>query len=79
MLRFIKNVSTNSFFNQNIQRMFCSVQEAAPVEKFINTDDKMTPREIVKYLDTHIIGQNDAKKSMAIALSTVHKNYFYKV
>jgi ATP-dependent HslUV protease ATP-binding subunit HslU len=28
----------------------------------------MTPREIVHELDCHIIGQNDAKKAVAIAL-----------
>ncbi|MCE3036252.1 HslU--HslV peptidase ATPase subunit [Helicobacter sp. faydin-H20] len=33
----------------------------------MNTKD-MTPREIVKYLDEYIIGQNDAKKAIAIAL-----------
>ena len=27
----------------------------------------MTPREIVHELDCHIIGQNDAKKAVAIA------------
>lgn len=30
--------------------------------------EDMTPRQIVKELDTYIIGQNDAKKSVAIAL-----------
>lgn len=29
---------------------------------------QMTPREIVHALDQHIIGQNDAKRSVAIAL-----------
>lgn len=33
----------------------------------MNTKD-MTPREIVKYLDEYIIGQNEAKKAIAIAL-----------
>ena len=28
----------------------------------------MTPREIVQELDKHIIGQNDAKRAVAIAL-----------
>ena len=31
-------------------------------------DMVMTPREIVEELDKHIIGQNDAKRSVAIAL-----------
>jgi ATP-dependent HslUV protease ATP-binding subunit HslU len=30
--------------------------------------DELTPREIVAELDKHVIGQNDAKKSVAIAL-----------
>ena len=30
--------------------------------------DKMTPRQIVKELDRYIIGQNNAKKAVAIAL-----------
>ena len=29
---------------------------------------QMTPREIVQELDLHIIGQNDAKRAVAIAL-----------
>eukprot|EP01079_Euglenida_sp_SAG-EU17-18_P007179 gene7179-6785_t len=28
----------------------------------------LTPRELVEYLDKHIIGQTDAKKAMAVAL-----------
>jgi ATP-dependent HslUV protease ATP-binding subunit HslU len=28
----------------------------------------MTPKEVVKYLDQYIIGQKDAKKTIAIAL-----------
>ena len=31
-------------------------------------DDKLTPRQIVEELDKYIIGQEDAKKSVAIAL-----------
>src|ERR671936_335254 len=30
--------------------------------------DELTPREIVAELDKHVIGQNDAKRSVAIAL-----------
>ena len=30
--------------------------------------DKLTPRQIVKELDRYIIGQNNAKKAVAIAL-----------
>jgi ATP-dependent HslUV protease ATP-binding subunit HslU len=28
----------------------------------------LTPKQIVKYLDDYIIGQNDAKKTIALAL-----------
>ncbi len=34
----------------------------------VNNDMVMTPREIVQELDKHIIGQDDAKRSVAIAL-----------
>ncbi len=30
--------------------------------------ENMTPKQIVEYLDGYIIGQNDAKKAVAIAL-----------
>ena len=33
----------------------------------------MTPHEIVDYLDQHIIGQHDAKKTIALALRTRHR------
>jgi len=33
----------------------------------------MTPKEIVAYLDEYIIGQNDAKKSIALALRTRYR------
>ena len=33
----------------------------------------LTPKEIVKYLDEHIIGQKDAKKIIAIALRNRHR------
>jgi ATP-dependent HslUV protease ATP-binding subunit HslU len=33
----------------------------------------MTPREIVAYLDEYIIGQRDAKKTIALALRTRHR------
>ena len=33
-----------------------------------NTLYKMTPKEIVAELDKYIIGQDEAKKSMAVAL-----------
>jgi ATP-dependent HslUV protease ATP-binding subunit HslU len=33
----------------------------------------MTPQEIVDYLDQHIIGQNNAKKTIALALRTRYR------
>lgn len=33
-------------------------------------NDELTPRRIVEYLDQYIIGQQDAKKSVAVALRT---------
>ena len=38
------------------------------MQKIDNTSASMTPREIVAELDRHIIGQNDAKRAVAIAL-----------
>lgn len=37
------------------------------------TETSMTPKKIVEYLDSYIIGQKDAKKSMAIALSNINE------
>lgn len=37
-------------------------------EHLLSTQTAMTPREIVHELDEHIIGQNDAKRSVAVAL-----------
>lgn len=38
------------------------------LEKMVNQNSAMTPREIVSELDRNIIGQKDAKKAVAIAL-----------
>src|SRR5699024_107007 len=37
-------------------------------DKRLVNSSELTPREIVRRLDQYIIGQNDAKKSVAIAL-----------
>ena len=34
----------------------------------------MTPQEIVSELDRHIVGQNDAKRAVAIALRSLDSN-----
>ncbi len=36
-------------------------------------DNKLTPKKIVELLDKYIVGQNDAKKAIAIALRTRHR------
>src|SRR5690349_17030353 len=38
------------------------------MQKLENTSATMTPREIVQELDRHIVGQQDAKRAVAIAL-----------
>ena len=37
-------------------------------DAIINKGDELTPKEIVRELDKYIIGQNNAKKSVSIAL-----------
>mgnify|MGYP000396934781 CR=1 FL=1 len=34
----------------------------------MNENTNLTPRKIVEYLDQYIIGQSDAKRSVAVAL-----------
>ena len=34
--------------------------------------DELTPREIVRELDKHVIGQNEAKRAVAIRFVTVY-------
>ncbi len=67
MFRFIKNVYANPLISSRsfYARPFCTV-----VEPKVDIDsDAMTPRKIVEYLNKFIIGQQDAKRSMSIALS----------
>lgn len=67
MFRFIKNVYANPLISSRsfYSRPFCTV-----VEPKLDADaDSMTPRKIVEYLNKFIIGQQDAKRSMSIALS----------
>ena len=40
------------------------------MEEMKNSMDNLTPRDIVRELDKYIIGQDEAKKSVAIALRT---------
>lgn len=69
MFRFIKNAYTNPLISRSFShRSFSSVEvkiDADPI-----TESSMTPKKIVEYLNKFIIGQQDAKRSMAIALST---------
>jgi len=70
MIRFIKNVSINLpiFFRPSYSRRFSNIAEGTP-EVDLNTETTMTPKKIVEYLNKFIIGQQDAKRSMSIALS----------
>src|SRR5690606_39539738 len=43
-------------------------KNSPPMPKSENSNATMTPREIVQALDTHIVGQQDAKRAVAIAL-----------
>jgi len=69
MIRFIKNVSINLpiFFRPSYSRRFSNIAEGTP-EVDLNTETTMTPKKIVEYLNKFIIGQQDAKRSMSIAL-----------
>lgn len=73
MFRFIKNAHKDCSFIRNFGKKFSSEQEASAAVKNTsadNTEFSMTPKNIVEYLNSFIIGQQDAKRSMAIALST---------
>ncbi len=54
-------------------RWFSQVStKPSPVEEI---SSEMTPKKIVEYLDKYIIGQSDAKRAMAIALSNNQRRY----
>jgi ATP-dependent protease Clp ATPase subunit len=42
-------------------------ENESPKPKVIGDRQAMTPKEVVGYLDQYIIGQNDAKRAVAIA------------
>ena len=52
---------------------FCSIDNAdTTIITPIKNNDlnmEMTPRKIMEYLDNYIVGQKEAKKAVAIALS----------
>ena len=48
--------------------MFAKKIEELPVEKVLDKEAQLTPRRIVEELDKYIIGQKNAKRSVAIAL-----------
>ena len=68
MFRFVKNLHRNCSITRTFAKKFSSEQETQvpAVEK---AEPSMTPKNIVEYLNDFIIGQQDAKRSMAIALS----------
>jgi ATP-dependent protease Clp ATPase subunit len=72
MLKFAKNFQRLAQSTTIFQvRCFSEVPiKPEPVDE-ISSD--MTPKKIVQYLNKYIIGQEDAKRAMAIALSN---NYF---
>lgn len=72
MLKFARNLRYLPNYSQYLHaRWFSEVTVAEQKADEISSD--MTPRKIVEYLDKFIIGQQDAKKAMAIALSITSK------
>lgn len=69
MFRFIRNVQKNSAVVRTSRRAFSSEQETVQPSVTDQPESAMTPKKIVEYLNSFIIGQQDAKRSMAIALS----------
>jgi len=69
MFRFLKNVSINPIFKRPSYFRHFSTTAEGVLGPEINSETEMTPKKIVEYLNKFIIGQQDAKRSMSIALS----------
>jgi ATP-dependent HslUV protease ATP-binding subunit HslU len=68
MLKFARNLRNLPSCSQFLHaRWFSEVPQTEQKQEEFTSD--MTPKKIVEYLDKFIIGQQDAKKAMAIALS----------
>lgn len=68
MLKFARNLRNLPNYTQYLPgRWFSETLQAENKPEEFTSD--MTPKKIVEYLDKFIIGQQDAKKAMAIALS----------
>jgi ATP-dependent protease Clp ATPase subunit len=48
--------------------LFFSLDGVTDCADAIKLDNDMTPRQIVDYLNKHIVGQQDAKRAIAIAM-----------
>lgn len=68
MLKFARKLRYLPNYSQFLPaKWFSEVPSAEQKPEEISSD--MTPKKIVEYLDKFIIGQQEAKKAMAIALS----------
>jgi ATP-dependent protease HslVU (ClpYQ), ATPase subunit len=70
MLKFAKGFQRLTQSTIYFQFRFFS-ETTTQLQQAEEISSEMTPKKIVAYLDKYIIGQNDAKKAMAIALSIV--------
>lgn len=68
MLKFARNLRNLPIYSQCLPVRWFS-ETIQPEQKPEELSSDMTPKKIVEYLDKFIIGQQDAKKAMAIALS----------